>query len=194
MRSTFLTGFRLTSVYRNDVWKIIYAIEMNYTYSAPTVRGTWKFTETDSSKNIISESIQSNTGESVPLFNSVMGLGMIGLRRQISPNFVVEGAIGGGLGGATVKYAVNFPTGSGTGGFTGIAAEGMARLGLKIFLSDSLAFGLEARSLILPVSDNWFVLLGGRSSNYNRYAGMYAHLFLFSVTYRPMTGDRENRL
>jgi len=182
MRGNFLGGLRLAWV-GDGIWQILYGVELNYFYSTPSVQGTWKYVQRDANENIVDESRQPNTSETVPLVNSVQASGMIGLRRQLLPTLAIEGSLHVGLGAGTAQYAVNYPDASGgLASFTGPAAQLMARIGAKIFLSQSLAIGCEVRSIFESISDNWLPITGLRDRQ--RLVNIYSHLFLVSITYR----------
>lgn len=180
MREPFFAGFRLTSV-EDWPWKILYSVELNYLYSAPRAVGSWKYVERNADENIVYESRQLNTGATIPLINSINGLGMIGLRRQISTMIAVEGGLGIGLGGAVVKYTIDYPNGGGAGGFTGLSGQFTARLGVKMFISERLALGIEGRSIGIATSEHW---LFPRFASSQHVVSLYTHLVVVSITYR----------
>lgn len=180
MRESFLTGIRLTTIDEWQ-WQILYSLELNYFYSAPRAVGSWKYVERNADENIVYESRQPNTTASVPLINSIHGLGMIGLRRKISTMIAFEAGLGAGFGGTSFKYNIDYPNGSGAGEIMGFSGQFAARLGAKISISEKLALGIEGRSMAIAASQHW---LFPRSESSQHVASTFIHLLIVSFTYR----------
>jgi len=191
MRESALMGIRILRAEATD-WALLYGLEINYLHSAPNVEGNWKYAERDANENTTYETRQANTNDSVPRVSALQFGPNIGFRRSQFSDFAVEGSLNFGIGYGTAKYRISYPSGSGgDNNIAGLAAQGSARLGVKYFISSTVALGLEGRALFESIDDNSLPqalaksFSSNRNSAYNdRWVTTFGYFLLVSFTYR----------